>query len=74
MTEDDARDLLRAWDGDGLEDWIADQPWRPTPDGWEVLPDRDGWRFIIEQAPPRLRLRSLPPEAAAPAEWVIGPR
>jgi len=71
MTEDDARDLLRAWDGGGLEDWIADQLWRTTPDGWEVVPDLDGWRFIVEQAPPRLRLRSSPPNAAAPAEWLV---
>jgi hypothetical protein len=73
MTEDNARVLLRAWDGDGLEAWIAAQPWRPTSVGWEVLPEMDGWRFVIEQAPPRLRLRSSPPETAAPAEWLIGP-
>jgi hypothetical protein len=73
MSEAEARDLLRDWDGDGLEAWIASQPWRPTPTGWAVLPDLNGWRFVIEQAPPRLRLRSWPPEAAAPAEWLVGP-
>jgi hypothetical protein len=65
MTEAESRDLLYAWDGDGLELWIAAQPWRPTPTGWEVLADLQGWRFVIEQAPPRLRLRSSPPEATA---------
>ena len=39
MTETEARVLLRAWDGDGLEAWIAAQPWRPTSVGWEVLPE-----------------------------------
>jgi hypothetical protein len=71
MTEDDARALLRAWVGDGLEDWIADQDWRVTSHGWEVVPDLDGWRFIVEQAPPRLRIRSSPPGGAAPAEWLV---
>jgi hypothetical protein len=71
MTEDDARALLQAWDGDGLEAWIADQPWRATSNGWEVVPDWDGWRFQVEQAPPRLRLRSSPPGSAAPAEWLV---
>jgi hypothetical protein len=42
MTETEARVLLRNWAGDGLESWIAAQPWRPTPDGWEVLPNLDG--------------------------------
>src|SRR4051812_22888040 len=72
MTETEARVLLRNWAGDGLESWIAAQPWRPTPDGWEMLPDFQGWRFVVEQAPSRLRLRSLLPEAAAPAEWLVG--
>jgi hypothetical protein len=43
MTEDDTRALLRDWNGDGLERWIADQPWRPTPHGWEVEVDLEGW-------------------------------
>ena len=77
MTETEARVLLRNWAGDGLESWIAAQPWRPTPDGWEVLPnldgwllevDLDGWLFEVEPVPPRLRLRSSPPNAASPAE------
>ena len=50
---------------------IADQPWRVTPYGWEVVPDMGGWRFQIEQAPPRLRLRSWPPNGAAAAEWLV---
>jgi len=74
MTEAEARILLQYWPGDGLEGWISAQPWQPTPTGWKVLSTLDGWSFIIEQAVPRLRLRSLPPEAAAPAEWVIGSR
>ena len=73
MTEADARDLLYAWDGDGLERWIAAQPWQPTSVGWEIVPDLNGWRFVIEQAPPRLRLRSSPPASAVPTEWLVGP-
>jgi hypothetical protein len=72
MTEADARALLRDHVGDGLEVWIAAQPWQPTPEGWEVLTDLDAWRFVIEQAPPRLRVRSSPPDDAAPAEWLVG--
>ncbi len=36
MTEADARAVLQDWKGDGLEAWIAAQPWRPTPTGWAV--------------------------------------
>ena len=74
MTETEARVLLRNWAGDGLESWIAAQPWRPTSVGWEVLPEMDGWLFEVEPVPPRLRLRSSPPNAASPAEWIVGPR
>jgi hypothetical protein len=37
MTEGDARDLLRRFEGvGGFEAWIADQPWRAVPLGWLV--------------------------------------
>ena len=38
-AEADARDLFRNCDGlseDGMEAWMADQPWEVAPGGWMV--------------------------------------
>ncbi|MBD0273076.1 MAG: hypothetical protein ICV73_14265 [Acetobacteraceae bacterium] len=53
MTEAEARAALAAFDGiGGLERWIADQrPWQPTPTGWTVPGELQGWRFRVEAVP-----------------------
>jgi hypothetical protein len=73
MTEDDARTLLRDWGGDGLEAWLADQPWHLTRGGWEIDGALLGWQVTIEPVPPRLRLQAFPPKGGAPATWTVGP-
>ena len=74
MTEPEARILLQDWRGDGLERWIAAQPWRPIRNGWEVATTLMGWLFRIEPISPRLRLWAFPPENGASAVWLVGPR
>jgi hypothetical protein len=49
VTEADARALL-LWAGyDGMDAWIAAQPWQVVPYGWQVA-GLHGWRFRIEVA------------------------
>jgi hypothetical protein len=49
VPEQQARARLRAHPGDGLETWLADQPWRATQDGsWLVEADRGGRTYRIE--------------------------
>jgi hypothetical protein len=49
IPESHARSLLRDHLGDGLEAWLADQPWRPAEDGsWRVELARDGWSYRVE--------------------------
>ena len=52
MTETEARALLRRWPGlGGLEAWIVEQEWQPTPGGWIVIGSLRGWRFRIGIVP-----------------------
>ena len=45
MTEDQARAALAAFDSfDGLEPWIAEQPWMAVPGGWVVPEPFQGGR------------------------------
>jgi hypothetical protein len=72
MTEAEARDLLRAFNtSDKLEAWIADQPWRMTPDGWTVATELDGWRFRLMQVPGGLRVSASAPGGGRPAVWSV---
>jgi hypothetical protein len=49
VSESHARTQLREHPGDGLEAWLADQPWQPAEDGsWRVEPARDGWTYRVE--------------------------
>lgn len=49
ISENQARILLRGHQGDGLEVWLADQPWRSAEDGsWWVESARDGWTYRVE--------------------------
>ena len=74
MTEADARALLRNNGGDdGLEQWIAAQPWLRGPRGWVVVAALYGWHFGLEPTSAGLRILAFPPEDAAPAMWEIEP-
>lgn len=70
MTEPDARDLLRHWPGDGLEAWMADQPWRAVPSGWALVGEFRFWQFKVETIPGGLRLSAGEPWEA-PAVWTV---
>ena len=70
MTEGEARDLLRRWPGDGLEDWIAERRWQVTPNGWNVTGELQGWRFKIEVIAEGLRVSGYA-AGGAPAVWTV---
>ncbi len=71
--EGQARALLRAYPGDGLEAWLADQRWRAVLDGsWLVEPDRDGWTYRVEGMPGEtVRVVARAPDAGAVTSWLI---
>ena len=71
--EGQARALLRSHAGDGLEAWLADQPWRPAPDGsWLVEAERDGWTYRVEGLPGEaVRVVARAPEAGAVTSWLV---
>jgi hypothetical protein len=62
MTEAEARAALRAHDGvGGLKPWIAEQPWRPAPGGWQLSRAMDGWRFQLQPIEDGLRVSASTP-------------
>ncbi len=68
MTEDQARLVLRDFDGvGGLEHWIAGQAWQAAPDGWIVTGDLGGWRFWLRPVPGGLRVSAAAPGDGDPA-------
>jgi hypothetical protein len=72
MTEHEARDLLAAFDSvDGLEAWMAKQPWQLASGGWTVLLDLKGWRFRVLPVEDGLRLTAVPPGNGQPAVWTV---
>jgi hypothetical protein len=72
MTEDEARDLLRAHQGvGGLEPWIAVQPWSAAPGGWQLSRAMDGWRFRLQPMEDGLRVSASAPDGGAPAVWLV---
>jgi hypothetical protein len=75
IPETQARAVLRAHQGDGLEAWVADQPWQAAEDGsWRVAPNRDGWTFRVEGVPGGIvRVIARAPEAGAFTSWLVGP-
>ena len=72
-SEGQARALLRSHPGDGLEAWLADQPWRPAPDGsWLVEAERDGWTYRVEGLPGEaVRVVARAPKAGAVTSWLV---
>ena len=73
IPETQARAVLRAHQGDGLEAWVADQAWQAAEDGsWRVEPDRDGWNFRVEAVPGgTVRTIARAPEAGPVPAWLI---
>jgi hypothetical protein len=72
MTEGDARDLLRRFEGvGGFEAWIADQPWRVVPLGWLVIGDLRGTQFMVENGPDHLRVHAWIEGGGPAAEWIV---
>jgi hypothetical protein len=75
VSEAQARAMLQVHPGDGLEAWLADQPWRAAEDGsWRVEPDCEGWTYrvegMLEQA---VRVVTHAPKDGAVTSWVIAP-
>jgi hypothetical protein len=74
VPEAQARLGLRAYPGDGLEEWLATQPWQAAEDGsWRVTPDRDGWTYRVEGVPGGA-VRVVERAPAGPVtSWLVGP-
>jgi hypothetical protein len=76
LPEAEARTLLRACPAaDGLEAWLADQPWRAAIDGsWRVQRDRGGWTYRVEGLPDRaVRIVAHVPGSGAVTSWLVAP-
>jgi hypothetical protein len=76
LPETEARTLLRACPaGDGLEAWLADQPWHAATDGsWLVERDREGWTYRVEGVPGRVvRVVARSPESGSITSWLVAP-
>jgi hypothetical protein len=72
MTEAEARNLLRAHQGvGGLELWMAAQPWRPAPGGWQLSRELDGWRFRLQPIEDGLRVSATAPGGNPPEVWLV---
>jgi hypothetical protein len=76
LPEAEARSLLRAHPaGDGLEGWLADQPWHAAIDGsWRVERDREGWTYRVEGVPGgAVRIVAHAPGSGAVTAWLVAP-
>ena len=75
MSEPQARAMLQAHSGDGLEAWLAEQPWHAAEDGsWWVEPERDGWTYRVEgMLGEAVRVVARAPENGPVTAWVIAP-
>ena len=73
IPETQARAVLRAHQGDGLEAWVADQAWQAAEDGsWRVEPDRDGWTFRVEAVPGgTVRVIMRAPASGPITSWLV---
>ena len=75
VSEGQARDLLRAHPGDGLEAWLADQPWQAAEDGsWRLESARDGRIFRVEVVSGQIVwVVERAAAAGAVTSWLVGP-
>jgi hypothetical protein len=76
LAEAEARTLLRDCpESDGLEAWLAEQPWQAATDGsWRVERDRDGWTYRVEGVPGRaVRVVAHAPKSQAVTSWLVAP-
>jgi hypothetical protein len=76
VPEAQARTMLREHcSGDGLEGWLADQPWHAAEDGsWRVEPSRNGRTFRVEGVPGQsVRIVERTLGSGAVTSWLIGP-
>jgi hypothetical protein len=76
LAEAEARALLRDCPArDGLEAWLAEQPWQAATDGsWRVERDLDGWTYRVEGVPGRVvRVVAHGPESGAVTSWLVAP-
>jgi hypothetical protein len=72
VTEVEARELLRAYDGAGdRAAWIAAQPWRQITGGWLVEGQMRGERFVLETRPDHLRVTALAQGGGEPTVWTV---
>ena len=72
MTEAEARDALRTFEGMGdVEPWIAGRPWQTVPGGWAVAGELQGWHFRLEIVPGGLRVSAAAGEEGKPAVWIV---
>jgi len=71
--EGQARSLLRAHPGDGLEAWLAEQRWRAALDGsWLVEAEREGWTYRVEGMPGEaVRVIERAPGTASVTSWLV---
>ena len=64
MTEEEAREILRLGDQDGMEAWIAGAIWIPRPkggEGWRVASTKDGWTFDLVAVDGGVQVTAFPP-------------
>jgi hypothetical protein len=73
LPEGRARTVLRSHPGDGLEGWLAEQPWRALEDGsWRVEPEHDGRSFRVEGVSGRA-VRVIAQVRSGPlTAWMVG--
>jgi hypothetical protein len=71
MTEEEAREVLRADDRDGLEAWIAGQPWIVMPGGWWKVKDEGGGHFHLLPLPEGIRIIAHPAGSKATTTWIV---
>ena len=71
--EGQARALLRAHPGDGLEAWLAEQRWREVMDGSLLVEaEREGCTYRVEGVPGEaVRVVARSPEAGTVTSWLV---
>jgi hypothetical protein len=74
VSEAQARAMLQVHPGDGLEAWLADQPWHEAEDGsWRVEPDREGWTYRVDGMLEAVRIVARAPKDGSTTSWLIMP-